>query len=160
MTEPRRRVAFLLSQLGSLSAARFADLTRAAGLSPQDAGVLRLIAGEPGMSQRALADRVGAVPSRVVVLVDSLESRGLVVRTRSENDRRNHALHLTDEGRAALAALRPIGLEHEREVLAPLTEDERARLGELLTKLASGHGLDPEVHPGYASSRGGVARDR
>ena len=45
-------------------------------------------------------------------------------------------------------------------MLSPLTEDERARLGELLTKLASGHGLDPEVHPGYASSPGGGARDR
>lgn len=149
MSRPHR-TAFLLSQLGVLAATHFAELTRDAGLSPSDAGVLRLLARNPGMSQRALADRLGAVPSRVVALVDSLEQRALVRRTRSASDRRNYELTLTDAGTEAMSRLREVAQQQERNVLSPLTALERERLHELLSKLAQGHGLDPDVHPGYA----------
>lgn len=147
---PTRRTAFLLSQLGSFAADRFAQEVRELGLSASDAGVLRLLARSPGLSQRALADRLGAVPSRVVVLVDSLESRGLVLRTRSASDRRNHELTLTEAGTAMLGRLRTVGEGHESDVLDPLTTAERAQLNGLLRKLAAAHGLDADVHPGYA----------
>jgi DNA-binding MarR family transcriptional regulator len=144
-----RTTAFLLSQLGALAAAKFADLTREQNLSPSDAGVLRLLGRHPGISQRALADRLGAVPSRVVALVDSLEKRGLVARTRSVVDRRSHELTLTEDGRTALRRLRSAAERHEEAMLGPLSETQRAALGELLTTLATAHGLDPEIHPGY-----------
>src|SRR3954447_17159081 len=103
-----KRTAFLLSQLGALSSARFAERTREIGLTPSDAGVLRLLGRAPGLSQRALADRLGAVPSRVVPLIDSLEARGLVARVRSRTDRRNYVLSLTAEGAKVLRTLREI----------------------------------------------------
>lgn len=148
---PQRRhpTAFLLSQLGALSAAKFAELTREQQLSPADAGVLRLLGRHPGISQRALADRLGAVPSRVVALVDSLEKRGLVTRTRSVIDRRTHELTLTDEGGNALRLLRSLAERHEHGMLDPLPQTQRDALGELLDTLAAAHGLDPEAHPGY-----------
>jgi DNA-binding MarR family transcriptional regulator len=144
-----RTTAFLLSQLGALSAAKFAELTREYDLSPSDAGVLRLLGRHPGISQRALADRLGAVPSRVVALVDSLEKRGLVSRTRSVIDRRSHELTLTEDGHTALRLLRSAAERHEEAMLGPLTETERGALGQLLATLATAHGLDPEIHPGY-----------
>ncbi len=144
-----RTTAFLLSQLGTLAAAKFADLTREQDLSPSDAGVLRLLGRHPGISQRTLADRLGAVPSRVVALVDSLEKRGLVARTRSVVDRRSHELTLTEDGRAALHLLRSAAERHEEAMLGPLSEAERVALGELLATLAAAHRLDPETHPGY-----------
>ena len=147
---PPRRTAFLLSQLGAFTADRFAREVRELGLSASDAGVLRLLARSPGLSQRALADRLGSVPSRVVVLVDSLESRGLVLRTRSASDRRNHELTLTEAGIEMLSRLRTVGERHEAEVLGALTDEERAELNGLLTKLSAAHGLDADVHPGYA----------
>jgi DNA-binding MarR family transcriptional regulator len=144
-----RTTAFLLSQLGTLAAAKFADLTREQDLSPSDAGVLRLLGRHPGISQRALADRLGAVPSRVVALVDSLEQRGLVARTRSVVDRRTHELTLSDDGQAALRLLRSAAERHEQAMLGPLSDAERRALGELLATLAAAHGLNPEAHPGY-----------
>src|SRR6476646_7784052 len=96
------RTAFLLSQLGALASARFAERTRDLGLTPSQAGVLRLLGRSPGLSQRSLADRLGAVPSRVVPLIDSLEARGLVERVRSSTDRRNYELRLTAAGATML----------------------------------------------------------
>ena len=147
-TDPPRpkRTAFLLSQLGALASARFAEHTRELGLTPSDAGVLRLLGRTPGLSQRSLADRLGAVPSRVVPLIDSLEARGLVARVRSSTDRRNYELRLTAEGTKVLGALRGIAERHEAEILAPLTSEQSAQLGILLARLASVHALDTDLH--------------
>jgi len=141
-----KRTAFLLSQLGALASARFAERTRELGLTPSDAGVLRLLGRTPGLSQRSLADRLGAVPSRVVPLIDSLETRGLVARVRSRADRRNYELRLTTEGTKALRTLRGVAERHEAELLAPLTREESAQLESLLSRLASAHALDTELH--------------
>ncbi|MBT2551910.1 MarR family winged helix-turn-helix transcriptional regulator [Arthrobacter sp. ISL-5] len=141
-----RRTAFLLSQLGALASSRFAERTREIGLTPSDAGVLRLIGRTPGLSQRALADRFGAVPSRVVSLVDSLQARGLVERERSSTDRRTYELRLTAEGAQVMRQLREIAEAHEAELLAPLTGEQSAQLGSLLAQLAAANALDLDLH--------------
>jgi DNA-binding MarR family transcriptional regulator len=110
-----------------------------------------VLARSSGISQRDLAARVGAAPSRIVVLVDALEQKALVTRHRSATDRRNHELQLTAEGTAMMKRLRRVAEEHERVLLQPLTERERDQLSSLLAKLAAGHGLDQETHPGFRS---------
>jgi len=148
-TQPEHRPArtsFLLSQLGALASARFAERTGTLGLTPGQAGVLRLLGRRPGLNQRVLADRLGAVPSRVVALIDSLEERGLVARSRSSSDRRSYELHLTGQGERTLRQLGRIAEEHEAELLAPLTEAQAAQLRDLLARLAAGNDLDQEVH--------------
>lgn len=155
MDVPRRpaRTGFLLSQLGAFASARFAELVKPAGLTPATAGVLRILMQNPGISQRALADRLGAVPSRVVVLVDTLEAAGLVTRTRDPHDRRHHRLDLTDAGRASLRGLRAAAEEQNSDILAPLDPTERTTFSELVARLAAAHGLDPDVHRGYGGER-------
>ncbi len=147
--EPAERLGFLLSQVGAFAAARFAERLADLDLQPGDVGILRLIAVEPGLSQQALAEKLGVVPSRVVALLDHLEKKGLVVRERSVRDRRNHELKLTDGGRGVLARMRQIGAAHEDDVVHSLSADERRTLGALLTKVAESHQLTPGVHPGY-----------
>ena len=80
-----------------------------------------MLGRSPGISQRELATRLGTTPSRIVPLLDSLEQRALVERSRSERDRRNYELSLTETGQALLAPLRTIAEAHQRAVLAALT---------------------------------------
>jgi DNA-binding MarR family transcriptional regulator len=141
-----RRVAFLLAQVGALASTGFAKRSRELGLTPADAGVLRLVGQMPGLSQRVLADRLGAVPSRVVPLIDSLEQRSLVARQRSTSDRRNYELRLTDEGQTLLAALRTAAEQHERTLLSGLSADDAQQLEALLARIATEHGLDADLH--------------
>ncbi len=145
----RTDVAFLLAQLGAYAAERFGERAATLEFSRPQAGLLRLIGGAPGQSQQAIAGRLGLPPSRLVGLVDGLEQRGLVERRRSPADRRNHALHLTPAGAAALAELADAAAAHEADICAPLSAAERTRLAELLGKLAAAHGLAPSIHPGY-----------
>jgi len=141
--------AFLLTQLGTHCAQAFARRIGELDLTPPQTGLLRAVAQAPGSSQQALAELLGTPATRLVALVDGLEERGLVERRRNPADRRLHAVHLTDAGTALLRDIGRIAREHDDAVLASLDVDERARLHDLLSKLAADRGLTPGVHPGY-----------
>ncbi|MEU7813590.1 MarR family transcriptional regulator [Pseudonocardia sp. NPDC049154] len=141
--------AFLLAQLGAYAAGRFAERIAELDLTPPQTGLLRAIAAEPGQSQQALARLLGTPPSRLVALVDGLDERGLVERRRNPDDRRLHALHLTQDGEALLRRIAEVGRAHDDAICGPLDEADRARLRDLLARLADAHGLTPGVHPGY-----------
>jgi DNA-binding MarR family transcriptional regulator len=102
-----------------------------------------------GLSQRALAERLGVLPSRLVTLVDELETRGLVERRDDPEDRRSYALHLTEKGRATLADVGRVAREHGESLCAALSVDERRQLATLLGRIADEQALTPGVHPGY-----------
>ena len=155
---PPRRIAYQLSQLGTLATRQFGSLIRELDLTPPEAGVLRLLARNPGIGQRDLAGRLGAVPSRVVALLDQLQAKDLVARRRSETDRRSHELMLTESGEAMMLQLSKISRTHEAGILEPLSSSERDQLAGLLDKLATAHGLDPTVHPGYRSPHGSASQ--
>ena len=142
-------VAFLLSQLGHRSASVFADLIASINLTPPHAGILRVIAAEPGRSQQALSGQLGLLPSRVVAYVDELEDLGYVERRRNPDDRRLHALYLTPSGKKALSKIGELGRQHERLMTAGLDSEQRDTLRQLLAAIAERQGLTPHVHPGY-----------
>lgn len=144
-----RGAAFLLTQLGTHAAGRFAERVAELGLTPPDIGLLRMIGMQPGRSQRAVAADLGVVPSRVVALIDNLDRKGLVERRRSLEDRRNHELHLSELGRSTLGEVRGIASAHEDDILTALDEEQRGQLVDLLGRVAAQQGLTPGVHPGY-----------
>jgi len=155
MSKPGRpaRIGFLLTQLGSLAAENFAAKTRELGITPPEAGVMRILGARSGMNQRELADKLGVAQSRVVVLIDSLESAGLIIRERSTIDRRSQVLSVTASGHELLAGLRAAAEAQEVELAEGMSEADRDKLYELLLKLSTARGLDRDVHPGYRSSR-------
>jgi len=153
-TSPRpARIGFLLTQLGSVAAENFAAKTRELGITPAEAGVMRILGRAAGMNQRELATKLGVAQSRVVALVDSLEASGLVARVRSATDRRSQELRVTDAGRELLGQLRVAAETQEAEIAEGLSPDDRDRLYELLLALGRARGLDPDVHPGVGAGR-------
>ena len=91
--------ASLLAQLGAHATARFASRLTALELAPAHAGILKILAATPGISQCALSRALGTLPSRMVAYVDQLESKDLLERRMHASDRRNYALYLTRPGR-------------------------------------------------------------
>ncbi len=71
---PTDGLAFLLSQVGFHSSARFAERLDPLGLKPPHVGILRAITGADGLSQQALGEKLGVFASRIVGLIDDLES--------------------------------------------------------------------------------------
>jgi DNA-binding MarR family transcriptional regulator len=143
------QIAFLLTQVGAQAAMRFAERLAPLGLTPPQAGLLRAVGTEPGRSQQALATQLGVLPSRLVALIDELEHDGLLERRPNPDDRRHHAVHLTDAGKERLREVGRIASLHGDDYLNALSPAECATLARLLGKLATEHGLTPGVHPGY-----------
>lgn len=146
---PPPRGGFLLAQVGAHAGRRFAERLAPLGITPPHAGILRLIAKTPDCSQKHVAEGLGVVPSRIVVLIDELVTKGLVARERDLSDRRNYALALTDTGVDMLKRIGKVAAEHERALFAALSEEERTTLIGLCRRIAESEGLKPGVHPGY-----------
>lgn len=68
-------------------------------------------------------------------MLDRLQQKNLITRIRSENDRRQVHLALTEEGRALNALLPTIGAAAMNDFTAALTPEELAALESLLKKM-------------------------
>lgn len=81
---------------------------RDAGIEPQQHQLLLAVRGLPdGMRPTigAIAERLCVQHHTAVALVDKLEARGLVLRERCEEDRREVLLRMTRDGESLLRAL-------------------------------------------------------
>ncbi|MDA9432838.1 MarR family winged helix-turn-helix transcriptional regulator [Bradyrhizobium sp. CCBAU 51627] len=113
----------------------FQDFIKTLGqvdIRPTQYSVLTVIGANPGLSQMAVAKRLGIERARLVHLLDGLEQRKLVKRIKSKADRRSHALHLTVQGETALAKFKRLAAEHERHVEDKIGKANRERLLQIL----------------------------
>lgn len=142
--------SFLISQLGHHASGSFADRLAPSGLTPQHAGILRLLASAEGpFTQTTLGHYLGVLPSRLVVLLDQLEEARLVARKSNPVDRRSNHLGLTKRGRDAWERVSTLSDELDESLLAPLSAKQREDLLGVLRILSRAHGLAPGVHPAY-----------
>ena len=140
--------AYLLVQLGTRAARRFAERLAPLELEPRHAGLLLRLAGSEGRSQQAIGELIGLNSTRMVFLVDELEQRGLVERRRNNADRRSYALYLTHAGWARLRQVREVAAEHQAELGSSLSPAERVQLTGLLRRLAAEQGITEQNLPG------------
>lgn len=109
------------------------------GVTPAQSRLLRTLAhydSPPRMTD--LAERLEVVPRAVTTLVDGLEASGKVRRVPDPTNRRVIRIELTDDGRGALRELHGARRSAAEEILAPLTDEQRGVLGELLDTLIDG----------------------
>ena len=139
---------FLLSRAGMFAMKRFSERLAPLELTTRLWGLLNVLDSEPGISQHRLGAMIGMDPSSIVAAIDELERQGRVERRRDPNDRRAYALYLTEEGKATLARGRKIAKEAHNDLLAPLSEDERATFHALLAKLVAAHSATADVMQG------------
>ena len=105
------------------------------GLTTRAFSALTLTVQFPQISQSELARTLGIERSGLVSIVDDLERRGYLVRAQVPGDRRVQALVPTREGIAAQARAAEAVRAHEDRLLADLSDEDRATLIELLTRI-------------------------
>jgi DNA-binding MarR family transcriptional regulator len=95
------------------------QILKPAALSNTQYNVLRILrgAGAQGLACREIADRMITRDPDITRLLDRLESRGLVFRTREREDRRVVKTRITSEGLRILRELdEPMRQLHRRQV--------------------------------------------
>lgn len=116
---------------------RLSETTSAAGVTPQQYNILRILrgAGDDGLPTLEIGKRMLEHSPGITRLIDRLEAKGLVERRRSVDDRRCVPCFITAQGNQVLDELEtPIRTYHQ-EMTAGLTNDEKNLLLPLLEKL-------------------------
>lgn len=119
-----------------------AAILKPIGLSASQYNVLRILrgAGSDGLACREVAERMVTRDPDVTRLLDRLEDRGLVTRTREQGDRRIITVRITEEALRILADLdAPVAELHVRQ-LGHLGKD---RLRTLIDLLETARGKAP-----------------
>lgn len=103
-------------------------------LSHSQYNVLRILqgAGSEGLACRDVSERMITRDPDITRLLDRLEARGLVARTRDEKDRRVVTARITPEGQRLLEALDQLIAEVDRQPFQHLGEQQLRTLIQLL----------------------------
>jgi len=123
------------------------------GLSPTQYNVMRILrgAGEKGLCQFEIAERLVAQVPDVPRIVDRMEKAGWVQRVRGVTDRRVVMTSLTPAGLALVTELDAPMAEHHLGLFAELDEAEMEQLNELLVAARSAVLREQEQEPAGVS---------
>ena len=114
------------------------DWAAEAGFRPPCMGVIDVVARRQPVSQREISDHLGLDASDVVGVLDILERASMVERRRDPQDRRRHAVVLTERGEAAARRFAELRDKAVDRALAGLAADDRRLLVELLNRAVDG----------------------
>lgn len=111
------------------------DAVRTVGSTTAQAGVLNLLAQEPGLSGAELARVLLISPQAAQVALTSLERRGLVTRRNDPNHGRILRAYLTAAGKRTAKASYNAALEVQNKALATFDARESKLLVEFLERM-------------------------
>lgn len=110
--------------------------TEQLGVTGRQVTLLWLVKRSPGLTLRALAEEEGISPPALSGHVDRLERAGLLVRVRSDVDRRRVGLELTARGERLLRRVRERRTTWLADRLATLAPEELEAVAAALGPLA------------------------
>ncbi|BBX21111.1 MarR family transcriptional regulator [Mycolicibacter terrae] len=142
--DPTRNTLWLLKQAFYYSLTTVNEAISDYGVSTAQIGLLRQLAGEPGLSGAELARRLLITPQGVQLALSALEGRGLVERKPDPRHGRILRSYLTDEGRSVASEVVADAIAAHDRVFGVLTPDEQETLRSLLTRVVeqgTGHTL-------------------
>lgn len=133
--DPNRQLEFLLDEVVRLQWRVYNRRFRKTGLSQSQVSALIHLDRVEEISQVDLASRLGIRKAATGTLLEKLEGKGLVERTRGRADRRLQLVSITDEGRQVVETVdrmaEPLGQELRRGV----SRDERVQLVSILQRI-------------------------
>ena len=139
--QPRKSIGSLLSRVRvAMLAALDQELADDRRLAPLELSaaqfiVIASLAGEERKSASDLCKGISYDAGAMTRMLDRLEGKGLIRRSRSPDDRRLVHLELTDEGRAAYPRMREASLAVANRFLRGFSKTEARALENLLTRM-------------------------
>ncbi|MFJ9084515.1 MULTISPECIES: MarR family winged helix-turn-helix transcriptional regulator [unclassified Streptomyces] len=131
----RKSIAPKLRLAAKESRAFFEEELGRSGASFAAWTVLATLTLEGPMIQRTLAKYLSIEGPTLSRHLETMERRGLVVRTRDGADRRAAVVALTDEGRSRYVEIEAVALRSQERMLEGLSDADVVQLGELLGRI-------------------------
>lgn len=114
---------YLLRRASVVAMARLAKRLKALHVSPTEATVLSVIDANPNGRQSEIGRLLDIASANMAPLISRLAKRGLI--DRQPVDGRSHGLMLSRAGRALMARVRSVIVEHEEQLAAKIPAAQR-----------------------------------
>lgn len=137
--EQKTDIDQLIAQMfsaGRMMRKRFNESGVGTVLSLLQVETLRFVEEKKDPSMKQVADFLAIAAPSATSLVDDMVNRGYLDRSADEKDRRKVRLSVSKKGKTTLATHLRGKMTHMRKSLARLSEEERAQLARILTKLS------------------------
>ncbi|WP_346917397.1 MarR family transcriptional regulator [Clostridium sp.] len=115
-------------------------------ITPEQAGIIRRLGEEEGITQKDLAIRMAKDQTNVTRLLDQLERKGLVMRNRNKDDKRSFLAYLTDEGKELNEYIIPAEQEIMNIALRGISEEKKALLKEIISEITENLNLHSSLN--------------
>jgi DNA-binding MarR family transcriptional regulator len=125
----------LIRRAQQIAVAIFIEECAAYDLTPVQFAALVAIRGSEGIDATRLSALVALDRSTLGNVLDRLETRGLVIRYASADDKRVKLLKISPSGRALVKRSQAAALRAQERILAPLQPKDRDTLMRLLSQL-------------------------
>ncbi len=132
----REMVGFNLRRAYNRAAQLFTKAFEDLDLAPIQFAALEFISKNPGACQKDIAHHIGTTPPALVGPLGRLEHRGWIVRSKGTTDRRRARVNLAPAGQRRMHEVEERIHAVDHALVARLSDSERARLLQLLQKLA------------------------
>jgi MarR family transcriptional regulator, 2-MHQ and catechol-resistance regulon repressor len=129
-----------LARASEAVAARLERSLAGKRLTTSQFGVIEALLHLGPLCQGELAGKLLRSGASMTSVVEGLEKRGLVVRQRTEEDKRFVRVALTGKGRRLIQEIFPAHAETVTRLFSVLTEEEQEQLRRLCRKLGTGVG--------------------
>jgi len=133
------RPGFLIRRLHQIHVSLFAEMCAGHGLTPLQFSLMSSLIDLGRADQTRLAGAIAVDRTTTTGVLKRLETRGLVTRVTSADDRRSRACSLTAQGRALHAAIEASARRAHDTTLMHLTPNEQAVLIGLMKRVIAGH---------------------
>jgi DNA-binding MarR family transcriptional regulator len=146
--DPNRQLEFLLSEVVRLQLRVYNRRFRSTGLNQSQVSALIHLDRVEALSQTDLAARLGMRKAATGTLIDGLEGKGLVERTRGLEDRRLQLVSITDAGCNVVEDVDHMAEPLGQALRKGISRDERVQLVSILQRIrANLRGLEQGDRP-------------
>ncbi len=128
-----------IRRLQQIAVGIFLDETAEHGITPVQFALLTAVRQDDGLDQRTIAGKIGFDTSTIGAVVDRLESRELIRRMVSPDDKRVRLLSLTPAGEALLKRVIPAMLRAQERMLEPLAKADRPKFMQMIRRIVDGN---------------------
>lgn len=139
-TDLRRSASLKLTVIARQLRMHFDQSVARLGVTRSQWTVIAVAARNPGVTQRTIANALEISEASAGRLIDRLCADGLLERRAKDDDRRAHAVFLTEAGKSITSKLGVIARINEEAAFAGFREDDLKRLNALLDALSENLG--------------------
>lgn len=104
-------------------------------ITPEQAGIIRRLGEQEGITQKDLSIRMAKDQTNVTRILGQLERKDLISRKQSKEDGRASLTYLTDKGKRLNKNIMPTEQEIMNIAFSGISEERRALLKELVSKI-------------------------